>query len=273
MKLKFLRKNKLSKFHFLDWIVIVILLVIIGTFLYLRIRKQDKKVQVTLVVSQGEWWWSSNDPPYWYVDDLQIGDAAYNALGQKKAEVTDIRSFTVGGPFKKALIDLALMVTFDKNQNTYSYDNQPLEVGGSLNLSINGKNLRGAVTNIASQEADDTLLEKRIRLKLEGVPPKIAESYQEGLVMSDSLGRELATIERVEKKPALWEVFSDIRGRIVEVYSQKDYDLIIDMRLKTFKSQGLHYFVDGSGIKVNSNIWFFFPETVIEGAKIIEILE
>lgn len=262
-----------SQLHLLDLIVGAVLLFTVAIFLFFRAQKTEQWTRVTMVVSHDEWWLGGRDPSYWYVDNLEIGDASYNALGQKTAEIKDIKAFSVGGPYKKALINILLKTSYDEAKDIHFYNQKPLKIGAPLNLTLGDNSLQGIVTYFSSEAANQKLVDKEIKVKLRKVSPWLVEGLQEGLTMKDSMGRDLAVIDQVVVERAALEEFSDIRGRMMEVRSQKYYDLTLNIKLKAYESRGIYYFLDGANLVVDSEIWLFFPEVTISGGKIIEVVK
>jgi hypothetical protein len=265
--------QKLLKINPFDLLIVIFIIVLVGVFLFFRMQKHEEWVSVTIVMSQEEWWWDGSEPKFWYVDNLKAGDKVFSSLGSKIAEIIDVQVFEVGGPYKKAMIDVRLKVTYDKNKQIYLYNQKPIEIGGFLNLSFNSNNVRGLVMSVGGNEAIiGQLHTKRIKVRVEAVPSWMVDTYREGLAMKNSQGEDLAVIEKIVVESALLERFSDIRGSMIKVRSQKYYDIVMDLSVKAFESYGNYYFLDGSGLKVGSSIWFFFPETFIGGELNQEIL-
>ncbi len=265
--------QELSAINLLDLLVGLVLIAIISVFLFLRFQKKEEWVYVTVVVSQREWWWDTREPPYWYVDGLRLGDKANNTLGKEVAEIVELNVFEQGGTRKKAIIELKVNATYDKTKEVYLFNQKPLAVGSFLNLSFNGNNLQGLVTNLANRREELGDLEtKEVRLLLQKKESWLVDSIKEGLAMKDTQGNNLATIERVEVQPNRYSSFEFEGGELTT--KNKDYvDIVLDVKLKSYKSNDAYYFLDGAGLKVGGRLWLFFPEVMVEGATITKILK
>jgi len=270
-----IRKFLGFKLNPLDISVMVLVAMIIVALLFFRSQKKEQWINLSLEVMNEEWWWEGVDPPYWYVNNLQIGDQARNSLGVVIGEISNVQIFEVGGSRKKALVNLKLKVTHDKIKNTFIFNYKPLEIGRSLNLTFGNNNIKGLVTSISEKDKFTTQMhDKQIWVLVSYLRPEYVAKYQPGLAMTDSLGREIAVIEDIIKiESAVSESFSDIRGQMVKTRSLLFKDVVLQLKIKTFESQGVHYFLDGATIKLGENIWIHFPKILAAGAEIIKIIE
>ena len=69
------------------------------------------------------------------------------------------------------------------------------------------------------------------------------------------------------------EKFSDIRGQMVKTKSVLFKDIVLQLKIKTFESSGVYYFLDGAVIKLGNRIWIHFSEILAGDAEIIKIIE
>ncbi|MBT3249515.1 MAG: hypothetical protein HN846_05005 [Candidatus Pacebacteria bacterium] len=270
-----IRKSSKLGLNYLDVSVIVLAAMIVASFLFFRSQKKDQWLNVSVVVANDELWWYGDNSPYWYVNDLEIGDLALNSLGVMVGEIADVLVIDVGGPQKKALVSLKLKVTYDKTKNNFIFNYKPLEIGRSLNLTFNNSNVRGFVTSISTdEEFSQQMYDKHVLVSIKNIKSDYVPYFQPGLTMTDSFGREIAVIEDVVKvENSVGEFFSDIRGQIVKTRSLLSKDIVLQLKIKTFKSRELYYFMDGAAIKLAERIWIHFPNIVANDAEIIKILE
>lgn len=267
----FIQKVKKWNINLFDVLVLTAIILVIGVFLWLRASKKTEWINVRLVVANDEWWWEGQPPQWWYVDDLKVGQTAYNSFGEKVAEIYNIESFDTGGYKRRAFIDLRLKGAYEKKRQIYTYNFQPLQIGKPLDLTFGKHNVRGLITYIDKIEID--YKQKKIQVRLAQVNTWIAESIRNGIEMKDSQGRVLAVVESVEVRPYTYYEFSDIRGQMIKVTNPDFREVLVTLTINTFESGGYTYFVDRAAIKIGEKIWFQFPQAVIREAEITKIFE
>lgn len=266
-----LQKIKKWRLNLFDILVMVAILIVIGTFLWLRQSKKTEWINVRLVVANDEWWWEGQPPQWWYVDSLQIGQIAYSSFGEKTAEITNVDIFDVGAYRRRAFIDIMLKGAYDTQRKLYLYNFQPLQIGKPLDLTFGKNNVRGIIAYI--ENISVVYSQKQIEVKVLKVRPWVADSLTKGLEMKDSQGRVLAKIDDVKTEIATFYEFSDIRGQRIQVTDPEFRDVTVKITIKTFTSGATDYFVDRAAIKIGEKIWFQFPQSVIRDAEITKIFE
>lgn len=262
----------MKKFNLFDGLVILVLLVVAGSFLWLRLSRKTEWVNVRVVVSNDEWWWEGAPPQWWYADGLSVGQSAYDSFGKKIVEITNIQNFDIGGYRRRVFIDVKLRGAYDTKRQVYLYNFQPVQVGKPLDLTVGKNNVRGVVTYI--ENAPQAYQEKKIEVKIFGVRPWVASSYTQGLTMKDSLNRPLVSIEDVVVEPSVATLIVETTGGVEKRYAPSLFrDVTLRVRIKVFQSNGVDYFVDRAAIKVGEHIWFQFPQAAIRDAEITKIFE
>lgn len=217
-------------------------------------------------------WTAENPPANWYIHNLVPGLSSYGSYGEENGKILKIMSFDVGGTSRRAAIDVRLLTTFDKTRKVYMFNYQPLQIGKMLDLTFEKNNIHGMVINIGKDI--ETPQEKEIEVKLYASESQIAETYQKGMQMKDSENNVLAEITDIQMKNSPGFRLYDSDGRLILI-PQEDpthQDIVFRLKVKTYESDGIYYFVDGAAIKVDDDIWFHFPTITIKGAKIIRIL-
>ncbi len=261
-------------FNIFDIGVLLVILLIIAAFFWIRASREDLWIDVKLVVSNDDWWWEGSPPQWWFAEGLKVGDKAKNTFGKEIGEITDIINFDVGEYRRRIFVDLKLKGSFDKRRGVYLFSYQPIQVGKPLDLNFGKYNLRGIVTYVEIADFENFYKDKVIEVEVSSIPSWLVDSYREGLEMKDSRGRVLAKVLSVSKKPSK-------AIEVVEIVSQKEikypgnlfYDAYLKMQIKTFESNGVDYFVDRAAIKVGNIICFQFRDTLVANAKIIKIIQ
>lgn len=265
-----IKKFKFKKVHYFDLVVILVILVILSIFLYNRFTKKSIWIDVRILVSDGELWWGGNHPPYWFLNDLESGMIATNSFGEDVAKVINTEIFSIGDIYKNAYVDIKLKVSYDKNRQIYLYNFQPIQKGKPIDLTFGSNNVSGLIMSLNSEPEDR--FEKKIKVKMQHLEGWLADSYKVGMEMKDSNGRSLARIDSVDLENSKLNHIVLLDG---EMYFDKNQfkDVILEISLATLKdSEGYYRFIDGTPIKIGSDVWFFFLDIVAK-AKIMEIIE
>ena len=266
--MKLLKKSPITLF---DLLIICAFLVVFIGFFSLRASKKTQWVTVRLIVSNDEWWSEASPPQWWYVEGLTPGQVSKNSLGDTIAEIVNVDNFDIGQYRRRAFIDIRIKGSFDKKRGVYIYNYQPIQIGKALDFTFGKNNVHGLVTYIDSQP--QPYKNRTIEVKLSAVRPWVAQSYTQGLEMKDTQGRVLAAVQSVSIAPSTVNEVTEL-GETQKKFSGSYYnEVVLVVKIKTYESAGIEYFVDRSAIKVGSRIWFQFPKTIIREAEIIRIIE
>lgn len=275
--LKFLRRLTV-----LDWLVILVILAGL-VFLAIFIFKEEKWVKVEVKIARPEWWWESNPPPYWLADQIKKGDEQYDSLGRKVVEVLDVETYEWSGGRKMTYLTLNLKVEVDRRKRRLKFNHRPLEIGKEIDLELGGIGTQGLVAYIEGMPDARVWENKIVEVRLIerqyfevfpetlGVMPWKAEAIKVGDQMKDTWGRVVAEILGKEVEPAeKIVVVSD--GRILLRRDPIKKDVTLVVKLKTFRQEGVNYFLYDLKVKVGSSILLALPEIDIwpEVIKIIE---
>lgn len=262
--------HKIKKLSILDWLIIAGICIVFGFVLYNRMTKKEEWIWVKLNISNNTSWWQGS-APYWYAQGLTKGQFAYNSFGQKIAEVGSIENYDMGGTNRLIYIDLKLLVSYDKRQHIYLFNYQPLQIGNQMDLTFSQYNVRGIITYIGSNTIP--YKDKEIEVKVLNAYPWEADSYKEGMQMTDMSGNPVATILSVTVADNTVSQLYDTDGRLILI-SNPDSDrkeITMLLKIKTFSFTGVSYFIDGAAIKIGENIWFQFQNTAVKSALITRI--
>lgn len=261
----------LKKLTFLDWIVCLVLIGVVGFFLINKFSKKEEWVSVKLKVTNDEWWWNTNNPDSWYGIGLMKGQSAYNGAGRKVAEIQSIENYDVGGPRRLILVDLNVLATYNKKTQTYTFNYQVLQIGKPLDFTFGQYNLRGLVTYIGNGVIPYGTTE--LELKLLSIYPWEADSYKQGVLMKDLVGNVVATIKQASVTDSQLLELIDRYGKLIAVPAPNNThkDVTLRLSIKTYKVNNVPYYIDGSAIKVGNHIWIEFEQTAVKDGIISRI--
>lgn len=267
--MKFLKKHHI---HAFDIFVAFIILMIVGSLIWVRISRKSQWISLRLVLSNDELWWEGAPPQWWYVESLEKGQTSKNSLGETIAEITDVQIFDAGAYRRRAFVDIRVKGSYDTKRQVYLYNYQPLQIGKSLDFTFGKNNVHGLVTYIDTEF--QTYTPRIIEVRISAIRPWIATSYTKGLEMKDSTGRQLAKILSVDISPSQAKEVVEYYANAEQHYlSNEFYDVTLQLQVQTYESEHISYFIDRAAIKIGERIWFQFPQTAIREATIIKVIE
>ncbi len=257
--------------HYFDLAVILAIFIVLSIFVYNRISKKSIWINARITISDSDLWRNATSAPYWFVNDLSEGSISYNSFGEEVAKITDLEIYSLGGPNKRAYIDLSLKVSYNKNTKSYLYNFQPIEKGKPIDLVFGSNNVSGLIISLNSEPEER--YQKKIRVKMESLEDWLAYSYKVGMEMKDSKGRVLARIDNISVENTKLSSLK-IEDNKIYLNSDKNKDVYLDISFVTLKdTEGYFMSLDGASIKIGEEIWFHFTDIVAKKAKITEIIE
>jgi hypothetical protein len=263
---------KKFRVNFFDIAILALIIITIGSLLWIRISRKTNWVTVRMVISNDEWWWEGSPPQWWYTENLTSGLTAKNSIGETIAEITTVENFDVGAYRRRAYLDIKLKGSYDGQRGIYVFNYQPIQVGKPLELTFGKQNVRGIITYI--NNGPQVYIPRTIMVKLTAVSPEVANSFKQGLEMKDSEGRILATIQNVSITPSQATEVVQLGEKTQKKFSGHLYkDVVARIQIQTFESGGVSYFVDRAAIKIGETISFQFPQTVVKEAEILSVID
>ncbi len=255
-------KGFLKKLTVFDWLVVLVVLagiIFLSTFIF----KKENWVKVEVMVSQPEWWWEGELPPYWLADKIKEGDAQYNGLGEKVAEVIKIRVYEFEENRKKTYLVLNLRAEFNEREKKFVFNHQPLVIGKGIDLELGQSGFTGLITWIEGIEDnriwEDKIVEARVTSWSDvfpetlGVMPWVAEAISVGDKMKDSQGGVIAEVLEKKVRPAE-KIVTTQDGKILVGNDPVKKDVFLTLKIKTHKQNGINYFLEDEKVKINSAI-------------------
>jgi hypothetical protein len=260
-----------KKITILDWLLLG---TAVGSLFFLSAYffKKETWLKVQVKVSPEQWWWEDISPPYWIADAIEEGDAQYNFIGKKEAEVVEGEMFEVGGGRKEIFLWLNLKVDYNEKKNVYRFNHQTVEIGRPLSLSLSGVGIDSIVTWVEGLETERIMVDKVVEVEESGAKVWVAEKINVGDEMRDSQGNLLAEV--LDKEVELADmVVTDDRGNVLVRKNPLTRDLTLKLKINTVERFGLFYFLDGQLVKVGNDLWIKFPEVNLDGALITKIIK
>jgi hypothetical protein len=274
-KIKFLFKLKA-----LDWFIVLTIAGII-IFLVATSLNQDRWITIEFKVTNNPTYlpYNGETPPYWIADKIKVGDVQTNDLGQQNLKVLSVKSW--GFQNKETWVTASVKAKYNPKQKKYTYLYQPLEIGRSIDITINGTNVHGIVTSIQgfsdTRKTYDVTVKTRLTdnntpysVNTRGVDPWIADATEKGQIMKDTSGKPIAEILDKEVRPAE-KVITTSDGRAVLGEDPLKKDVYLTVKLRVTKNDDTYLFLENIPVKIG----FSFPiylERVFLNPVITQIL-
>lgn len=272
--------QRLKRLTIFDWFVILVVLFGL-VFLILFILKEERWVKVEVKISPKEWWRDSKGPPYWLGNLIREGDKQYDLLGRKTAEILEVKNYEWKMDRNFIYLTLNLKAEVDKRRKKLKFDHQPLEVGGQIDLQLGNIGMPGLVTYIEgmldTRIWEEKIVETRVLDYIDifpetlGVQPWKAEAINVGDQMKNTHGQVVAEILDKKIKPAE-KITTTADGRIILGQDPIKKDVALVIKIKTFKQEGVDYFLDDIKIKIGESLFLSLPKVDIY-PTITEILQ
>ncbi len=247
-------KNIFSKIKPLDWVIIAISIGVLVYFFAASLN-QEKWITIEFKVTNSPAYFPNNgggDAPFWVADKIRQGDVQYDTLGKKNLEVLSLKKW--GYQNKETWVKASIKAKFKQKQKKYTFLYQPLEIGRSIDITINGSNIHGIVSSI--QGFSDTRPNHTITVKsrlvdtwseystyTRGVEPWTAMAIENNLKIFDLYGKVIATIIDVDIKPAE-RVVTTMDGKVLVVDDPLKKDVYLTLQLDVIKQEGIFLFLE-----------------------------
>lgn len=244
--------RKYSKISYLIVLLIAIFSLSVGYFFYLvRIEKNEIYLLVRL---NGE----STAVPYWIANSVNIGDKDADPYGNVRALVVDKETYEGGGDGLFVQLILKVYTIKDKS-GLYLFKNQPLSVGGKINLNFPKISQEAYIFSMEEnppKEAYKTLL---VELETSSISDDLIDLINEEDKVTDSKGRILVKILRkgVENAP--------IRG--------DDKIMKLSAEILTKKISNYFYFQENQKVKVGEVIDLHLNDVSLWDLKVTSVSE
>jgi hypothetical protein len=261
--------RKFPKLHLLDYIVFAILIIVASLFLVLRVTRKTVWIPVEIQVGSQDALWNTS-PQQWYASSLKQGDLSFNSFGEKVAEVQSVQNIDYGE--KRAInVSVNLKTTYDSKAKLYTFNFQPLVVGGAFKATFGTQEVSGVITFIGDKKPYQ---EKIIEARLLYVYPWVASALEKGLQAKDLSGTVVAEIQDLTVQNAQRYEFRDLQGRtmVVPGVDPEMKDIIMRLKIFTKEYNRAHYFT-GQQIKIGNSLNLEFPNITAKRMEISAIIQ
>lgn len=258
----------LKKLSFFDYLTIFLGVLIIGLIGFYFFRKTEWQI-VEVKVAPDDLFWSEKNPPYWLANTISKGDIQEDGLGRAIAEVLDVKTYEDKEDRKSIFLKLRLKSICNDRKKQYSFAGKPLAIGSALELEISHVYLKTIIVNIEGvqdeRKWEDKIVEARLTSYSQvfpetiGIQPWKAEAVQIGDQMKDFQGRVIAEVMEKQIKPAE-KITTAADGRAVLVQDPLKKDVLLKLKLNTFREGEINYFLYEYKVKVGEIIPLFLSQ-------------
>lgn len=249
----------------------VIGIILSALALYQVYFQKPEYVVVRVKGSPGNWWWVTPRPPDWLAFSIKKGDKEYNAVNKPTAEVLNVDVYDSGGSTRDIYLLVRLEVRHNTRTNQYRYKGEPLEVGGPISLSLNGKFFPGMITEMfGNQVPKRTYVEKTVIVRHKNRLPSEFDAIVVGDTIRDGDGVVITEIVKKTRAPAIDTEIDFVDGRLVGLRSSRE-DFYITVKMKFRERAGELVYREEQYVKVGSHVWLMFPRYNISEADVISI--
>jgi hypothetical protein len=264
-------KRFARKMRTVDYIILGCVVVIIGSFLLLRLSRKTQWISVVVKIQSDQLWWNSTASP-WYAQALSEGQEAFNAFGQKTATISRVQSFETPEGRMEMLTEIQIKASYDVLRRQYEYNYQPLLIGKSLEIPFTTFSFTGMVVGINSHI---TYVDKTIEARLLAIHVWKITGLAKGLQAKDSAGNIIAEILDINIQNAHVYEITDTYGRrfVVHAEDATRKDVTMKLKIKAIQYNGALYSVYGSPIKIGSPISIQFPRTSLGFVEISAVYD
>ncbi len=261
------RKKKILSFILIG----IVGISLAGLAFYQVFFRRPEYVIVRIKGSPGNWWWVTPRPPDWLAFSIKKGDKEYDAVNRPTAEVLSVDVYDSGGSSRDVYLLVKLEVRHNPRTNQYRYKGEPLEVGGPISLSLNGKFFPGMVTeNFGAHVPTRTYVDKTVVVRHKSRLPYEYDSIVIGDTIQDGEGTAITEIIDKSRAPALDKEINITEERIVSSDSPRE-DFYVTVKMKVQERRGELVYREEQYIKVGSFVWLMFPRYNISEADVISI--
>lgn len=258
-------RQKISVFLIIG---IAISLIILGIRV---LTAENKYITVEIIASGDNWWQTQPKVPYWLADAVIPGAVEYSAGGKKLAEVLEVTRYDED--YSKVLwAKIRLLVTEDKSNNGWKFQQIPLVIGSTLNISPNSVKLTGNVIAIEDIVRSGEYKNLLVTVKLYDRFPWYADAIPVGLQETNDQGNLIVKV--LEKKVDLAETSSYTSdGRVLARLNPLKRDITLDLEIQAIERKGLLYYNQIQTVKTGSRLWIQTQRLNLFEAYILDIRE
>lgn len=212
-------KNKKNLSENLPKVISVLFFCLAVIAFSLFFLRKDAFIDVRIFITEREeakYW--LNYPDGFSMNNIFVGMSYKNELGQELARISNVYRINTAYQHEIALVTLHLKATFNNKTQSYSFQGQPLVVGGYRSIELSGAQISGYVTDVGenlpplkekyyvvSGEFEDEKEATRgiNNTKVKAVSKEIIQNVSKESAIVDSLNRIVVEVLDIQTRPAV----------------------------------------------------------------------
>lgn len=268
-------KKRLLKLTLFDRVLILLVLIAAGVFIYIFFRKST---YVTTVIKVGEEtvqyqpWNKGAGTKAWFSNMFYEGLKEEDGLGRVMAEVTGVKSFDTDPNLKDIYLTTRLRVVYNRASNEYTFKGKPVLVGSTIKLNLDELLVNGLITYMEGaedpREKATLVVETQLReenetfLETSGVPEYKPAALEVGQEIKDDQGEVVITILEKRVEDARRAVTTG-DGRVFVQRNPLRKDVYLTLKINATKIDKRYYLFDDVPIVVGERILLNTPEIAV----------
>jgi len=248
----------LSGFSMIDIAGMVLFFLILVTAAAFFLRR-SAFTYVTLQVSSGEdyfhnfWFYKPTD---WYIQNLQIGMSSSDLLGEKNLELVDLYYYPTNTNEQSVFVTLKTKAVYNKRNQQYSYQGQPLLVGEHRIFKLGSVSIPGFIHQVSQTPKESNTKQVLVRGSLEndineeiahdaetkfyGIKNYLVEQIHPNIVIYNSKGEPTAKILEVKTNPGYREfIYQNYLKKVIDP-DRTEVELLLDLTLQEVNGRFLY---------------------------------
>ncbi len=246
--------QKFRKLHWVDTLILSAAVVVLVGFFFFFYRKSTY-ITIRFKVTNQEVLTAHDTPRNDYSWRFRVGDVERDVVGRTIAEIVNVESYPITPENKVVYLDIRLRATYDTRTKLYSARGKNLMYGTPMRFNLHDVTFDGIVTDVPGI-AQVNATEKVIHVKtfLASISPTLAKEIHVGDTVTNSLGKQMVKITKVEVTPAT-QVTQDIYGnfQIRKHPIAKDVVVWLDLTVRVVNNDEVVMF-DGYRVHIGSEV-------------------
>lgn len=252
-----------------DIIVILAFFIITAFLLNNKFNQIIKWTTVRISIQNPNLWYDGNSPKYWYGEQFTKGNIAYNSVGEKIAEITNVENYDLGGNNRRIFLTVLLKLTYNKKRQSYEYEYKPFAAGSLIKLNFPNIEAQGVVVNVGKNAS--IMSERIVTIENKRVTAEVADQVKIGDKMVDSENNPVAEILNKSSTTSSTYDYSDIRGKKIITYDPLYRHLILQIKVRAYEQANQFYFVDQTDLRSGEMMYLSFPNYRLNEFQIIGV--
>ena len=253
---------------------------------YFFLSRKTEYLNVTLRLfnqDSPEYVLDSNQPKAWYIEQIEIGKAQKNQLGETLVEIIDVYSYPNSYVYNDVYVTIKIKAVQNKITKQYVYEGSPLLIHDVKSFKIQDLLVNGEIIDIfeKDRELNKFVITFELQPKgvnyefinnsqslIKGIDNYMADLITKDLVISDSKGQQIVSINEVSKK-AGERILATERG-LLSIPDNERTQVTIETDLWAEKINNHFYYRKEEPLLVGELIYLTFEQITVS-AKIIKI--